>query len=102
MKGRAQDRRTATTTRVAIALWVTLAVVVWNVAFDRVVVESGRAYIRAARAAADAGAYLAVGEWMHAAVIHGLWVASALSLAVLSIGLVAIRIAVRRTRSLNS
>lgn len=101
MKGR-EERRAVVARRVAVAVWIILAIVVWNVVFDRVVVESGRAYIRAARAAADAGSYLAVGDWMHAATIRGLWIASALSLAVLSIGLVTIRIASRRTGIPNS
>ena len=61
--------------RVAVALWIILAIVVWNVTFDRIIVEAGRAYIRAARAAAESGIYLGVGEWMQAAVSHGVWVA---------------------------
>jgi hypothetical protein len=85
--------------RVAVALWIALAVVVWNVTFDRVVVEAGRAYIRAARASDEGGSYLPVGDWMAAATRRGVWVASGLSLAILAIGLVAIRVASRRERS---
>jgi hypothetical protein len=102
MNGPRQDRRAVVTRRVAVALWVTLAVVVWNVAFDRVIVESGRAYIRAARASAAAGSYLAVGDWMHAATIRGLWIASTLALIILAGGLTAIRLAGRRARIQNS
>lgn len=81
--------------RVAVALWLTLAIVVWNVTFDRVIVEAGRAYIRAARESAKSGSYLKVGEWMDAAIVHGVWLASALSLGILAAGLIAIRIASR-------
>jgi hypothetical protein len=85
---------------VAVALWITLAIVVWNVIFDRVIVEAGRAYIRAARESAKSGAYLKVGDWMAAAVVHGVWLASALSLAILAAGLIAIRIASRQRSEL--
>jgi hypothetical protein len=81
---------------VAVALWVTLAIVVWNVTFDRILVESGRALVRAARASAESGAYLRTGDWMQAAVVHGVWVASALSLGILAVGLAAIGFASRR------
>jgi len=43
------SRRTA---RVAVALWIALAVVVWNVVFDRVLVVAGRQYVYAATIAA--------------------------------------------------
>lgn len=82
--------------RVAVALWITLAVVAWNVTFDRVIVEAGRAYIRAARESAKSGFYLDVGKWMDAAIVHGLWVASALSVTILAVGLPATRFASRR------
>ena len=88
--------------RAAVALWIILAVVVWNVTFDRLIVEAGRAFVRAARASAGTGSYLRAGDWMHAAVVHGMWVASTLSLAVLTVGMVAIRIAMRQTRIPNS
>jgi hypothetical protein len=84
--------------RVAVALWITLAIVVWNVTFDRVIVEAGRAYIRAARVAAESGSFLSAGEWMRAAAVHGVWVASALSMAILAVGLAAIRAAAKRER----
>ena len=56
MKGRRPGWRTAP---VAVALWFVLAVVVWNVTFDRIIVEAGRAYIRAARVSARLAAPLA-------------------------------------------
>jgi hypothetical protein len=33
---------------VALALWIVLALVVWNVVFDRVLVVAGRQYVHAA------------------------------------------------------
>ena len=40
------------TRRIARALWIAWALVVWNVVFDRVIVVAGRAYILAAEAVA--------------------------------------------------
>jgi hypothetical protein len=40
-------------TRVALWLWMVFAVVVWNVVFDRVIVNAGRRYIEIATAAAE-------------------------------------------------
>ena len=34
--------------RLAVALWIVWAVVVWNVVFDRVLVNAGREYVRSA------------------------------------------------------
>jgi hypothetical protein len=85
--------------RVAVTLWVILAVVVWNVTFDRVIVEAGRAYIRAARESAKSGSYLKVGDWMSAAIVHGVWLASGVAVAILAVGLAAIRAASKRDRA---
>ena len=38
-------------TRLAVALWIVWAIVVWNVVFDQVLVNAGRDYVRAAMAA---------------------------------------------------
>ncbi|MQA31340.1 MAG: hypothetical protein GEU82_16145 [Luteitalea sp.] len=84
--------------RAAVALWITLAIVVWNVTFDRIIVEAGRAYIRAARASVAGGSYLRVEDWMGGAIADGVWAASALSVLILTVGLVAIRAATRRDR----
>jgi hypothetical protein len=86
--------------RLAVALWITLSIVVWNVIFDRVVVVAGRAYVRtAADSARHSGVYLRVDDWMRPAIVHGAWTASAISVAILAIGLVAIRVASRRMRA---
>jgi hypothetical protein len=86
--------------RLAVALWITLAVVVWNVIFDRVIVVAGRVYVRAAAdATRHGGTYLHADHWMRPAIAHGAWTASAVSVVILAIGLTAIRVASRRMRT---
>jgi hypothetical protein len=80
-------RRSWGTRRVAIALWIAWAIVVWNVVFDRVVVVAGRTYLRAAAAAAEAGApYVRIEDWMRPAAVRGAWLASAAATAILLVG----------------
>jgi hypothetical protein len=82
--------------RLAIALWIALAIIVWNVVFDHVIVVAGREYLAAAVVAADRGGpYARVEEWMRPAATRGFWIASAASAAVLVLGLGAIRFASR-------
>jgi hypothetical protein len=80
--------------RLARALWIVWAVVVWNVVFDRVIVVAGRNYITAAyRAAAVAPSARppAMDDWMEPAVTRGLWMATAAAGAILVTGLVSVR-----------
>jgi hypothetical protein len=85
--------------RLAIALWTVLAVVVWNVVFDHVIVVAGREYLAAAVIAAGRGGpYARADQWMQPAATRGLWLASAASAAVLAVGLAAIRLASRTPR----
>jgi hypothetical protein len=84
--------------RLAIALWVTFAIVVWNVVFDRVLVLAGRRYVAAAAAVAGTGTYLHIDDWMRPALVRGLWLASASGGAVLVTGLTTIVLAARRER----
>jgi hypothetical protein len=82
--------------RLAQALWIAWAIIIWNVTFDRALVVAGRQYLSAVRAAArDEGGstHLRIDDWMRPAVIRGLWVASALSAGLLLAGLVMIRLA---------
>lgn len=78
--------------RLARALWIAWAVILWNVVFDRVIVVAGRSYVvAAARAAADsAGPFANMDDWMRSAVTRGFWIATAAGGAVLVAGLTAV------------
>ena len=81
-----QPRRAA---RIARALWISWAIVVWNVVFDHVIEVAGRQYIVAATGAASgSGPYARIDDWMRAAVTRAFWTASAASAAVLVVGLI--------------
>jgi hypothetical protein len=93
-------RQPARAVRLATALWLVLAVVVWNVIFDRVIVLGGRRYVVAASGAAAAGQpYVLIDPWMRPAITRGLWIASSVSLAILVFGLIAVRMAAHRDRA---
>jgi len=84
---------------VALALWIALALVVWNVVFDRVLVLAGRQYVYAAsRSVRDSGPYLRVDDWMRPAQRRALWMASGASVLILTIGVTGCAVAVRRSR----
>jgi hypothetical protein len=86
-------RQPARAARIATALWIAWAAVVWNVVFDRVIVTAGRSYLRAAARAAQAGGpYARIDDWMRPAVTSGLWTASAAAGAILVIGLFGLRL----------
>jgi hypothetical protein len=74
------------------------AVVVWNVVFDHVLVEAGRAYIIAAVTAARSGRpYELIDAWMRPARSRALWWATGSALGILVVGLAAVRRAARAT-----
>ena len=81
--------------RLARALWILWAVLLWNVVFDHVIVVAGRSYIAAAgRAAVRADAPRAnMDAFMRPAVARGLWIASAAGGAVLIVGLAGVHMA---------
>ena len=84
--------------RIARALWIVWALVVWNVTFDRVIVVAGRQYVQAAFLATShpgAPAYLRMDDWMRPAVSRGFWIATALAGGILLTGLFAVHTAVR-------
>jgi hypothetical protein len=83
--------------RLARALWIAWAVIVWNVVFDHAIVVAGRDYIAAARqaAAAPAGPFANMDDWMRPAVTRGFWLATAAGAAVLVTGVVAVSVAAR-------
>ena len=90
-------QRQASKARIAGALWIVWAVIVWNVIFDRVIVVAGRSYVTAARvAAARGGPYPRMDDWMRPAVRQGLWTATAAAAAILLVGFIALRRQTRR------
>ena len=81
------DRR-----RAARWLWILFAFVVWNVVFDRVIIEAGREYVRVADAAAKgSGPYARIDDTMRPAQSRALWLATASAGVILIAGLGALR-----------
>jgi len=79
------DRRSA---RIALALWIAWAVVVWNVVFDHTIEVAGRAYLHAAAVADQSGGSFArIDDWMRPAVTRGIWTASVAAIGILAVGL---------------
>ena len=92
-------RQPGPSARLARALWIAWAVIVWNVVFDHAIVVAGRSYIVAAtrHTAADPTAPpLNIDEWMAPAVTRGLIAATAAAGTVLAAGLAAVSFAARR------
>src|SRR5207249_1804957 len=78
--------------RAAVWLWMAFAFVVWNVVFDRVIVNAGRRYIELANASAESnGPYLKIEDTMRPARSRALWLATASGSVILVVGLVALR-----------
>lgn len=86
--------------RLAAALWIAFAVVVWNVVLDQVIVLAGRQYIIAAVASADSmGPFVRINDWMRPAVARGLWLANAAATVILAVGFLGLRAASRAGRT---
>jgi len=83
-------------------LWLALAVVVWNVIFDRVLVLAGRRYVAAAYQSARTGTYLRIDDAMRPAVRRGLWLASAAAVPIALAGGAGVWIGLRRQRRSTS
>ena len=89
--------------RLATALWIVCAVIVWNVVFDRVLVVAGREYVRSARAAAaGSGPYARIDDQMRPAASRACWTASAAAGVIVTIGIAAVRLAARRPPLVSS
>ena len=93
-------RMSRRTRRFAI-LWAVAAFVAWNAVFDRVIVVSGRQYIRAAVAADAAGGSLAIDDWMEPAVVRAFWRATAVGVGVAIFGFLAVRRSARKESESN-
>ena len=84
--------------RLACALWIIWAVIVWNVVFDQVIVRAGRDYLVAAgRASATHTLRPNMDAYMRPAAQRGVWIATAAGALILFTGLAAVRAARRRT-----
>ena len=77
--------------RLAAWLWVVFAFVVWNVVFDRVIVEAGREFVGLAKAAANSqGPRPLIEDTMRPARSRALWLATASAGVILVAGFAAI------------
>jgi len=86
--------------RLAAWLWIVWAFVVWNLVFDRVIIEAGREYVRLAVAASqDGGPFAKIEDTMRPARSRALWLASASAGVILVVGFVALRRATRSNRT---
>lgn len=72
--------------RVARALWILWAVLVWNVVFDRVIVVAGRNAIRAAGRPGSGINGINIDDFMRPAIPRGLWIATLAASAILVVG----------------
>ena len=84
-------RRPGPSIRLARALWLVWAIIVWNVVFDHVVVMAGRTYIAAAERAAAVNQFLNMDDWMRPGVMHALSIATATAVALLATGFLLLR-----------
>ena len=90
-------RQPQTAARLARALWILWAVIVWNVVFDQVIVRAGRDYLVAAgRASASHALRPNMDAYMRPAAQRGLWIATAAGALILFTGLASVRAAARR------
>ena len=83
--------------RLARALWIIWAVIVWNVVFDQVIVRAGRDYLAAAGEASATHALPPnMDAYMRPAVRRGVWIATAAGALILFTGLASVGAARRR------
>jgi hypothetical protein len=78
--------------RLAAWLWIVWAFVVWNLVFDRVIIEAGREYVRLAVEASEGGGpYAKIEDTMRPARSRALRLATASAGVILVVGFVALR-----------
>ncbi|HKB14393.1 MAG TPA: hypothetical protein VKD69_27195 [Vicinamibacterales bacterium] len=89
-------RQPRTAARLARVLWAILAVVVWNVVLDHVIVRAGRDYIAAVgRASVSHATRPNMDAYMRPAVTRGVWIATVAGALVLATGLLSVGAAAR-------
>jgi len=82
--------------RAAMWLWMLFAFVVWNVVFDRVIINAGREYLDVATAASrGSGPYARIDDTMRPARSRAFWWATGSAMAILIVGTAAVRRASR-------
>ena len=92
-------RQPPTAARLARALWIIWAIIVWNVVFDQVIVRAGRDYLVAAgQASAKHALRPDMDAYLRPAAQRGMWIATAAGAPILFTGLAAVRAARRRYR----
>lgn len=78
--------------RLAFWIWLAFVFVVWNVVFDRVIVDAGRHYVEIATASGESnGPYVNIEDTMRPARSRALWLATGSAGAILVVGLLALR-----------
>jgi hypothetical protein len=88
--------------RLALALWIAWAVVVWNVVFDHAIEIAGRAYLHSAAVAAQSGApYARIEDVMRPGATTAFWTASGAAGVILAIGCAGLGFAGRRPHSVK-
>jgi hypothetical protein len=96
----AEEQRWRARRRAAVLLWGALAVVVWNVVFDAVVIEAGRDYLtRQALHQQGQGPGVTIPGVMRPGVMRGVRLASLYGGGVAGCGLVGVWVVARRRRT---
>jgi len=95
-----EEQRWHARRRAAVLLWGALAVVVWNVVFDAVVIEAGRDYLtRQALHQQGQGPGVTIPDVMRPGVMRGVRLASLYGGGVAGCGLVGVWVVARRRRT---
>jgi hypothetical protein len=83
--------------RIALAVWIVLAIALWNAIFEMMVVRGVKEYlVRAALYDAGRRPFTPIADVMNPAIFHATWVATLWTLIVLLAALLTIRAFTRR------